>query len=84
MRSERTLLHLQLPGHSGAMNRMLELVNWHNHISAACVRSFAALGAVLPWTEKMDKAKHLMSAVDYIKELQVRASSSDWDPRTSS
>ena len=48
------------------------------------MRSFAALGAALPWTEKMDKAKHLMSAVNYIKELQARASSSDWDPRTSS
>ena len=45
--------------------------------------SFAALGTVLPWAEKMDKAKHLMSAVSYIKELQVIASSSDLDPRTS-
>ena len=35
MRSERSLLQLQLPGRTGAMNRMLELIKWHNHISAA-------------------------------------------------
>ena len=36
-----------------------------------CPCSFAALREVLPRSEKCDKAGFLMSAVHYIKELQV-------------
>ncbi len=66
-----TLQHctLMLPGNSiTALTRLLSALA---DAAQLCCCRFAALKALMPGQEKMDKATFLNSTVEYIKQLQV-------------